>query len=174
MNFEELNSVTIFRGHVFAVRQEQVRLPNGRTVQLDIVAHPGAVVLVPVDEENTLWFVKQYRHAAGEVMLELPAGTIEPGEDLDVCAHRELREEIGMAAESMQKIGEFYIAPGYSTEFLTIYLATHLHPDPLPGDEDEFIQVERIPAAQALVMAESGQFRDAKTLAALILARHYL
>jgi len=174
MDFEELNSVTIYRGQVFAVRQEQVRLPNGRTVQLDIVAHPGAVVLVPVDEENTLWFVKQYRHAAGKVMLELPAGTIEPGEDLDVCAHRELREEIGMAAESMQKIGEFYIAPGYSTEFLTIYLATHLHPDPLPGDEDEFIQVERIPAAQALVMAESGQFRDAKTLAALILARHYL
>jgi len=174
MNFEELNSVTIYQGHVFAVRQEQVRLPDGRTVQLDIVAHPGAVVLVPVDEEGTLWFVKQYRHAAAEVMLELPAGTTEPGEDLDVCAHRELREEIGMAAGNLQKIGEFYIAPGYSTEFLTIYLATHLQPDPLPGDDDEFIQVERIPVAQAFAMAESGQFRDAKTLAALILARPHL
>ena len=174
MDFEKLSSVTIYQGRVFAVRQEQLRLPDGRTVQLDIVAHPGAVVLVPVDDEGSLWFVKQYRHAAGGVILELPAGTTEPGEDLDVCAHRELREEIGMAAGKIQKIGEFYIAPGYSTEFLYIYLATNLRDDPLPGDDDEFIQVERIPVAKAYAMAESGQIRDAKTLAALILARSYL
>jgi ADP-ribose pyrophosphatase len=174
MDFEKLSSVTIYQGRVFAVRQEQLRLPDGRTVQLDVVAHPGAVVLVPVDDEGSLWFVKQYRHAAGGVILELPAGTTEPGEDLEVCAHRELREEIGMAAGRIQKIGEFYIAPGYSTEFLHIFLATNLRQDPLPGDDDEFIQVELIPVAQAFAMAESGQIHDAKTLAALILARSYL
>jgi ADP-ribose pyrophosphatase len=174
MDFKGLNSKSIYHGRVFNLRQDQVRLPNGQTVDLDIVEHPGAVVLVPLDDENHLWFVRQYRHAAATVLLELPAGTIEPGEDLEICALRELREEIGMAADRIQKIGEFYMAPGYSTEYLTIFLATDLRSDPLPTDEDEFLQVERIPVDQAYSLAEGGQLRDAKSLAALILARPYI
>jgi len=173
MDFERESTHPIYQGRVFSVRQDLVRLPNGHTTKLDIVEHPGAVVLVPVEDDH-LWFVRQYRHAAGEALLELPAGTTEKGEDLIACAHRELREEIGMSAREVSKIGEFFIAPGYSTEFLHIYLASGLRPDPLPGDDDEFIQVERIPVAQAYHLAESGQVRDAKTLAALVLARPLL
>jgi ADP-ribose pyrophosphatase len=174
MDFERESTHPIYQGRVFGVRQDHIRLPNGQMTRLDIIEHPGAVVLVPVDDEGNLWFVRQYRHAAGETLLELPAGTTEKGEDLVACAHRELREETGMSAREVSKIGEFFIAPGYSTEFLHIYLASDLRPDPLPGDDDEFIQVERIPIAQAYYMAENGQFRDAKTLAALVLARPLL
>jgi len=174
MEFKEVGSTTIYHGRVFDVRQDQVRLPNGRVAHIDIISHPGAVVLVPVDAQGNLWFVRQYRHAAGKQMLELPAGTMEPDEDLENCARRELREEIGMAAGKLQKIGEFYAAPGYTTEFLHIFLASDLHPDPLPGDEDEFIQVERLSVEQAYVLAERGSLPDSKTLAALLLARPYL
>ncbi len=174
MEFKEIGSTPIYHGRVFDVRQDQVRLPSGRVVHLDIVAHPGAVVLVPVDAQGYLWFVRQYRHAVGKDMLELPAGTLEAGEDIEACAYRELREEIGMSAGTLQKIGEFYPAPGYSTECLYIFLASDLRPDPLPGDDDEFIQVERFPADQAFALAEGGSVLDAKTLAALMLARTYI
>lgn len=170
----EVKSTTIYTGRVFGVRQDQVRLPNGHVTQLDIVEHPGAVVLIPVDAQGNLWFVRQYRHATRKWLLEFPAGTLEAGEDIEGCAHRELREEIGMAAGKVQKIGEFYIAPGYSTEFLHIYLASDLHPAPLPGDEDEFIQVESLTVDQAYALAGQGSIPDAKTLAALLLARPYL
>lgn len=151
-----------------------MRLPNGRVVQLDIVQHPGAVVLVPVDAQGNIWFVRQYRHAAGTEMLELPAGTMERGEDIESCAYRELREEIGMAAGEVLKIGEFFMAPGYSTEYVYIYLATSLQPAPLPGDDDEFIHVERMAAGEAFELAEKGQIPDAKTVAALSLARPHI
>ena len=172
--FHKVGSRTIYHGRVFDVHQDEVRLPNGRVVQLDIVKRPGAVVLVPVDAEGNLWFVRQYRHAAGREMLELPAGTTERGEDIESCAHRELREEIGMAAGNIMKIGEFFIAPGYSTEYVYIFLATDLHPAPLPGDDDEFIHVERIASDKAFALAEQGHVPDAKTLAALLLARPYI
>ena len=174
MDFTELGSTPVYHGRVFDVRQDQVRLPSGRVVQLDIVAHPGAVVLVPVDAEGYVWFVRQYRHAVRKELLELPAGTLEAGEDIEACAQREIREEIGMSAGKLQKIGEFYPAPGYSTECLYLFLASDLHPAPLPGDDDEFIQVERFPADQVFALAEGGSILDNKTLAALLLARPYL
>jgi len=174
MKTETIQSQTIVKGRVFDVRQDQVRLPNGQVIQLEIVDHPGAVVLVPVDESGNIWLIEQYRHAAGVDLLELPAGVAEAGEVMEDGAHRELREEIGMSASTLQRIGEFYLAPGYSTENLVIFLATGLRPDPLTGDEDEFIQVKPTPIAQVFALVESGQIRDAKTLAALLLARPYL
>ena len=174
MEFKTNDRKLVYQGRVFSIRQDEVQLPNGRLTHLDIVEHPGAVVIVPLDNEQNLWFVSQYRHAASEVLLEFPAGTTEPGEELELCAHRELREEVGMAAGKLSKIGEFFLAPGYSTEFLHIYLATDLSADPLPGDEDEFIQTQRLPIAQAYALADTGQIRDAKTLATLMLARSQL
>ncbi len=169
-----VESKTIYRGKVFEVRQDQVRLPNGKLMQLDIVEHPVAVVLVPVDAQGNIYLIRQYRHSAGGEILELPAGVTEANEQVEASARRELREEIGMQANAMRLIGEFFIAPGYTTEYLFIYLATDLTPAPLPGDEDEFIEVVPTPISETFAMVQNGQIRDAKTLAALLLATPYL
>jgi ADP-ribose pyrophosphatase len=174
MAFEIIRSNKIYQGRVFGVRCDVISLPNGKSVELDIVEHPGAVVLVPVDDQGNLWFVRQYRHAGRVELLELPAGSLEPGEPPEACALREVREEIGMAAGHIEKIGEFYMAPGYSTEFLHIYLATNLRPSPLAADDDEFISVETLPIGKVFEMVEAGQIHDCKTLASLYLARPFL
>lgn len=174
MKLETTKTTLCFKGRAFDVRQDDVRLPNGHVVRLDIVVHKGSVVMVPFDQEGRIWFTRQYRHAAQEVMLELPAGVMEDGETPDVSARREIREEIGMAAGQLKDLGAFYLAPGYATERMVAFLATGLKPSPLPPDEDELIQVEKIPAARALHMAETAQLHDAKSLAALLLARPYL
>jgi ADP-ribose pyrophosphatase len=174
MKPELVNSKTIYQGRVFSVRQDQVRLPNGKVMQLDIVDHPVAVVLVPVDAQGNIWLIRQYRHSAGDEILELPAGVTESGEPSEASALRELREEIGMQAGAIRLIGEFFIAPGYTTEYLYIYLATDLSPAPLPGDEDEFIEVAPTPIQEVFAMVRNGQIRDAKTLAALLLATPFL
>ncbi len=168
--FKTLQSEKKYQGKAFTVRQDQVRLPDGRTTQLDIVEHIGAVTILPVDENENIWFVRQYRHATGEALLELPAGTLEVGEPPIQCAQRELQEEIGMIAQNLTLLGEFFLAPGYSTEYMYVYLATSMTPSRLPGDDDEFLSVEKIHLPDVLAMAATGQIRDAKTLAALMLA----
>lgn len=170
MNITVLQQRKIYKGKVFDVHQEQVRFPNGHESSLDIIRHGGAVVILPVDRHNQIYFIRQYRHAVGEILLELPAGTLEPGEDPFICANRELREETGMSASNLEKIGEFYIAPGYSTEYLHIFLATDLQHDPLTGDDDELITIELINVHEAYEIAAKGDIRDAKTLATLLLA----
>jgi ADP-ribose pyrophosphatase len=174
MEFQVTGSQTVFRGKAFDVRQDELRMPEGKTARLDIVEHERSVSLVPVDGQGQVWFVRQYRHPAGRVLLELPAGVLNRGEDPEASAQRELREEIGMAAGNLQKLGEFYLAPGYSTELMFVYLATDLKADALPADEDEFISIEKIPVDQVFGLAEAGELEDAKSLAALLLARPYL
>jgi len=174
MAFDIIRSEKIYQGRVFGVRCDKISLPNGKSVELDIVEHPGAVVLVPVDDQGHIWFVRQYRHASRVELLELPAGSLEPGEAPEACALREVREEIGMAAGHIEKIGEFYMAPGYSTEFLHVYLATDLHPSPLAADDDEFLSIETLPIVEVFDMVEAGQIHDCKTLASLYLARPFL
>lgn len=174
MPFELLSSEKIYQGKAFAVRRDQLRLPDGVSTFLDIVEHVGAVTVLPLDEQKQVWFVRQYRHAAGMELLELPAGTLEVGEAPEVCARREIREETGMAAGKLHKIGEFFLAPGYSTEYMHIYLAQDLVGDPLPGDQDEFLSVERYSQAQVYAMLRSGEIRDAKTIAALCMAQPFM
>jgi ADP-ribose pyrophosphatase len=174
MTFETIDQETVYRGRVFDVRKEHVRLPQGSVVALDIVDHRGAVTLVPVDTEGQILFVRQYRHPAQKYLLELPAGVMESGEPPEISAHRELREETGMAAGKLVKAGEFFLAPGYSTEYMVVFLATELYPAPLPGDVDEFLSVEHIPVQEAYQKAREGEIQDAKSLAALLLARDLL
>jgi len=174
MKFDTIHSQPIYQGRAFSVRKDQVRLPDGAETVLDIIEHNGAVTILPIDMQGKIWFVRQYRHAAGLEMLELPAGTLEPGEAPEICAQRETQEEIGMAAGKLQKIGAFYLAPGYSTEFMHIFLATDLTPDPLPGDIDEFLQVEQIPLEQIPALIQAGNIIDGKTLAVFQLAAPYL
>lgn len=174
MPFELLRSEILLKGRAFLIRRDHLKTPNGLETKLDIIEHGGSVVIVPVDEKGNLIFVRQYRHAAGTDLLELPAGTLEKDEDPAVCAAREIREETGFAADKIEKIGNFYLAPGYSTEFMHVYLAQGLRHDPLEADADEFLSVESIPLAKAIQMAEGGEIPDSKSLAALLLAIPHL
>lgn len=169
-----LKSETVFRGRAFNVRLDEVEYAPGRATRLEIVEHSGAVTMVPVDEQGRVYFIRQYRHAAGQELLELPAGTLEPGEDPAVGAARELQEEIGLRAEHLEPLAAFYLAPGYSTEWMHVYLARGLRPAPLPQDEDEIIHVTPLAATAALAAAAAGEVRDAKSLAALLLAARRL
>jgi ADP-ribose pyrophosphatase len=174
MPFELLKSESIFQGRAFNIRRDTLKTPDGGETKLDIVEHGGSVVIIPVDADGNLLFVRQYRHAAGLDLLELPAGTRDGDEPHDECAAREIREETGMEAGTLQRIGDFYLAPGYSTEFMAVFLATDLRHNPLDADDDEFLQVEKIPVKEAIEMAERGKMPDAKSLAALLLARPHL
>lgn len=171
MPFKLLKSETLLKGRAFAIRRDLMKTPDGRETKFDIIEHGGSVVIVPLDADGNLLFVRQYRHAAGADLLELPAGTLDEGEPPELCAAREIREETGFAAGKLEKLGDFYLAPGYSTEFMSVFLATELTHDPLEADADEFLSLERIPVAEALEMAEQGKMPDAKSLAALLLAR---
>ena len=174
MAFELLKSEIVYPGHAFTIRRDTLRLPDGREARLDIVEHVGSVIILPLDTNGQILFVRQYRHATGLDLLELPAGTLDKDEAPEACARREVREETGMAAGRLELLGGFYLAPGYSTEYMHVYLATGLFYDPLEADTEEFLSVERIPLAEALAMCERGEIPDAKSLAAFTLAREYL
>jgi ADP-ribose pyrophosphatase len=174
MPFELIKSKILLQGRAFKVRRDTLKTPDHRETSLEIVDHTGAVVIVPVDSEGNLLFVRQYRHAVGGDLLELPAGTRHDGEPFELCAAREIREETGMEARKLEKLGQFYVAPGYSTELMGVFLATELRENPLQADEDEFLQVEKISLKKAMEMAERGAIQDGKSLAALLLARPYM
>jgi len=174
MTFELLKTDLLLKGRAFAIRRDWMRAPDGRETTFDIIEHHGSVVIVPVDADGNLLFVRQYRHATGQELLELPAGTLEPGEDPRVCAAREIREETGYAADTLELLGKFFLAPGYSTELMSVFLASGLTSSPLAADEDEFISVEKLSVDEALLRAARGEFPDAKSLAALFLAQDRL
>lgn len=174
MPFEFIKSDILLQGRTFKVRRDTLKTPDGRETKLEIVEHGGSVVLVPLDEEGNVLFVRQYRHAAGGDLLELPAGTRNGDEPYEKCAAREIREETGLEAGILQKVGEFFLAPGYSTELMAVYLATELKDNPLDADDDEFLKVEKIPAREVSARFEGGDIPDAKSLAAWLLAKPHL
>jgi ADP-ribose pyrophosphatase len=174
MGVQILDSEIVYRGRALSVRRDCVLLAGGQQTSVDVVVHSGAVTLVPIDDDGFLWFVRQYRHSAGAVLLELPAGTLEEGEPPEQCAERECREEIGMAPARLEHLGECFLAPGYSTEYMHFYLATGLSVSPLSADSDEEITVERVRPGEVSRLIASGDLRDAKSLAALYLARPWL
>ena len=171
MPFELLKSELLMKGRAFAIRRDYLKTPDGRETRLEIIEHGGSVVLIPIDENGNILLVRQYRHATGKDLLELPAGTLDEDEESEACAAREIREETGKAAGLLKKLGEFYLAPGYSDEFMVVYLATELSDNPLNPDDDEFLSLESVPIAEAIRMAERGEIPDAKSLAALFLAK---
>ncbi|MBI5053583.1 MAG: NUDIX hydrolase [Chloroflexi bacterium] len=164
-----VSSEKVFQGRAISLRVDQVRASNG-TFQMEVLEHTGGVAVVPIDGDDNVWMVRQYRHAVRRELLEIPAGTVKIGEDPALCAARELQEEIGMKADKIDLVGEFFLAPGYSSELMRLYLATGLTPSSLPQDEDEEIVVEKIPFAQAVQMAIKGELHDAKSVAGLLLA----
>jgi len=175
MPFELIKSETLVQGRTFKLRRDTLKTPDGKETKFEIVEHHGSVVIVPVDNQGNMWFVRQYRHAAGMDMLELPAGTRDSADEpYEECAAREIREETGMEADKLERIGEFYLAPGYSTEFMGVFLATDLKHNPLDPDADEFLSIEKMPVKDAIAMAERGEMPDAKSLAALFMAKPHL
>ena len=173
-SFELIKSETLLQGRAFKIRRDHLKTPDGRDTKYEIIEHGGSVIIIPIDSDGNMLFVRQYRHAAGKDLLELPAGTRDGDEPYEECAAREIREETGMEAGKFQKVGEFFLAPGYSTEFMVVYLATDLKHNPLDADDDEFLELEKIPVDEAIQMAELGEIPDAKSLAALLLVKPYL
>ena len=161
----------IHRGKVFRLDQERVTLPNGFTTTLEVIRHPGASAMVGILEDGRVTLIRQYRHAVGRVIWEIPAGTLSPGEDPEECARRELREETGYEGERFDKLGEMVPVPGYSDETIHIFLATGLRSAAQKLDEDEVLQVERLPFDRALEMIRTNEIVDAKTIVGLTLAR---
>ena len=160
-----------YHGQVFDVAKVHLRLPNGRVPAYDLVEHGDSVTILPVDAQGNIYFVRQYRVGAEKPLLELPAGVLDPDEAPLTAAKREIREEIGLGADEMRALGGFYLAPGYTDEFMTVFLATGLYDAPLEPDEDEFLDVQTLPKTTVYRMAYDGEFQDGKTLAALLLAQ---
>lgn len=161
----------VYTGRVFRLRREIVQLPNGRQAQLDLIRHPGAAAVVPLDGDGQVLLVRQYRHATGRWLLEVPAGTLGEGEDPAACAHRELIEESGYRAAALEELGWIWTTPGFTDERIWLYLATGLEAAEQKLDDDELMSVERLPLDEAVRRAESGEIEDAKSVCALLRAR---
>jgi len=166
---ETLSSRRLYEGAVVRLRVDRVRMRSGREAVREVVEHIGAVVIVAVNGEGQVLLVRQYRHPTGRSLLELPAGTLDRDEEPEACAARELEEETGFRAGRLQRLGGFFVSPGYSTEHIHAYLATDLEPGSAGGDDDEEIEVLALPLAEVLRLAEAGELKDAKSLAALLL-----
>ena len=165
----QLSSNPIYSGKIINVKVDTVRLPSGREAKREVVEHSAAVVIVPVDVDDNVVLVRQYRYPTGQALLEAPAGGVDGDESPDAAAHRELQEEIGFAAGRLERLGQFWSVPGFCTEFMHAYAAYDLVPSSLDADEDEDIDVERYPLAEIPAMIRNGDIQDAKTIAALLM-----
>lgn len=161
----------IYEGKKATVKVHTVDLGAGRTSTREIIEHPGVAAIVPIDADGNVVLVRQYRLAVGDMMLEIPAGVLDGDEPPDVGAQRELQEETSLRAGKLTPLGpRFYVSPGISTEWIQVFLAQDLHEAPLDPDEDEDIEIERIPLADAVRMVERGELRDAKSITGILLA----
>jgi ADP-ribose pyrophosphatase len=167
---ETIASRVAFQGRTIRVLEERVRIPNGNEVALDVVRHPGAAAVVPLDVDGHVLMVRQYRHTVGGWLLEVPAGKLSPGEPPEACAHRELEEEAGVRAGTLRPLGAIYVSPGFCDEKIWLYLATDLAPGRQALEDDEALLLERVPFADALRRARSGEIEDAKSTCALLRA----
>jgi ADP-ribose pyrophosphatase len=158
----------VYRGRIVHLTVEDVTLPNGHTTPLEIVRHPGAAAVAALDEQGRVTLLRQYRHAAGGYLWEVPAGKLDPGESPAACAARELEEEAGLAATRLEELGSIVTCPGFCDEVIHLFLATGLSRVPTRLGADEVIDsVTTIPLREALAMIRDGTIHDAKTIAAL-------
>lgn len=158
---------TVYKGRVVTLNLETVTLPNGVSVELEVVRHPGAAAIVPLKDDRTVILIRQYRLAAGGYIYEIPAGKLHPGEDPMDCATRELEEEIGYRAGHLDKIATFFTAPGFTDEVMHLYVASNLIPGAQALDSDEVLEIVEMSLEKAMAHILDGTIRDAKTIIGL-------
>ncbi|RJX28260.1 MAG: NUDIX hydrolase [Dethiobacter sp.] len=170
-----ISSRKIYDGKIISIRLDKVCLPDGKESFREIVemTNAGAVAIVPI-EENEVYFVRQFRKPVEKILLEIPAGRVEPGEDPEECARRELTEEIGYCPAELEQLSFFYSSPGFSNEVLYLYLARGLVKKQVNRDEGEFMEVVSLPLPEALEKISSGEIEDGKTIIGLLMVSSYL
>lgn len=164
-----LNSQRVYLGRALGLRVDTVEKPSGKRATREIVEHAGCVVVVALDDNDDVLLVRQFRSAVGEELLEVPAGGIEPGESPEQAVSRELQEETGYRPGRVERMGGFYTAPGYCTEYLHLYLARDLVPGSLQAEDTDEIEVVRVPLGEIFTLITSGSVRDAKSIAGLLM-----
>ena len=177
MEWERLSRATMYEGRVVDVFRDQVRIgadTGVRETAYDVVHHPGAVAIVPLFGDGTIALLSQFRYAVGETIWEIPAGTLSPDETVAACAERELAEETGYRAEKWTQLSRFYTTPGFTDEEMYLFLAEQLTETDGELDEDEDIEVHRVPLETALEWVADGRIQDAKTLVGLFATRSHL
>ena len=168
LNEQPLSADYKYRGRIINLRVDTALLPNGSSATREVVEHPGGVCVAALTENGCLLFVRQFRYPYQKVLLELPAGKLDPGEDPLEAGKRELREETGAEAARYESLGELYPSPGYCGEIIHLYAATGLTFGQMSPDEDEFLEVEKIPLEEAARMVLDNEIADAKTQAAVL------
>lgn len=165
---KQISSKYIFKGRIISLRVDEAELPNGKTASREIVEHNGGVTVVPLTDNNEIIMVEQFRYPYGEVVLEIPAGKRDLNEEPLACGKRELKEETGAVSNDFTFLGELYPTPGYCGETIYMYLAKNLSFGKTNPDEDEFLNVKKIPLKDAVDMILKGEIKDAKTQAAIL------
>ena len=169
-----LHRRSVYEGRVVNLSVDRVRLPNGNECELEMIRHPGAAAVVPIDEAGRVLLVRQYRYAASGWLLEVPAGKLDEGEPPESCAVREVEEETGHRPRELEPLGWIWTTPGFTDEKIWLYLARGLEPTRQNLQADEVLSVERLPIAEAVEMAASGVLRDGKSVCALLRASRRL
>ena len=174
MSEKTISTDKIYNGKILTVRKDVVKLPNGKNADREIIEHNGGVCILPLLDDNTVIMVEQYRHPYNGVLLEIPAGKLEPGEDPSECGRRELIEETGYTAERFEFLGKLYPTPAYCTEVIHMYLARDLREGENSLDEDEFLDVVKMPFDRVVNMVIRNEIPDAKTQLAVLKAKMVL
>jgi ADP-ribose pyrophosphatase len=169
----QLDSRRIYTGRVVRLDLDTVRFPDGSTGQLELIRHPGAAAIVPcasdpAETDPTILLIRQYRYATGGPLWEIPAGTLDAGEDPEACARRELLEETGVTARRLERLTSIWTTPGFTNEVIHLYLATGLTTGEPSRERDEFIEVVPQPLSRVLALIRDGEIRDAKTVVAIL------
>lgn len=174
MSYEVLSSKKVYKGKVFDIEKDEVTLPDGRTCTRETVIHGGASAMIPIDDDGKIIFVRQYRHSARKETLELPAGTLEKGEDPLVCATRELEEETSYKSDKFTFLFKMYSSIGFCSEVLYIYLAENLTAGKFNMDDDEFITIERYTLDESIAKIWNGEICDSKTISGILAYKEYI
>lgn len=174
MSYEVKSSEVVYKGKVFNIEKDVITLPDGREATRETVKHGGAAAMIPIDDEGKIIFVRQYRHSAGKEVLEIPAGTIENGENPYDCAVREIEEETSYKAGKMTFMLKMFSAIGFCSEVIYIYLAEDLVKGEFHMDADEFITIERYSLDESIDLIEKGEICDSKTIAAILAYKNHI